>query len=150
MLWGCSKVENAAELVGIRDRTTVVIARIDQEIAAKERELSQATDAAQRNRISYDLQRLRRASAELQRCLIEGQSWETLSDEARGRIAERMIENLSALPRINRTAFGPLTGPLIESIAPIARTVSKGQIGNQMERMCRDLSPTERREIGCP
>ena len=150
MLWGCAKVDNASELIGIRNRIHTVLTKIDEEIAAKEAALAAATDAQERRGIEYDLQVLRRSKTELQQALVDGENWENLSDDARGRLGERMIQNLSALPKINQTSFGPLTGSLINDISHVARLMSRGQAGVQMDRMCRRASDQERRELGCP
>ncbi len=125
----CSRrVEGYEELVGIQNGMQGVIREIDAEIA---RQSQGGGEAAQRN-----IRQLQRVRAELQQALEEGRSWDTLSDDARGRLGERMIQNLTYLPGINRTIFGPLTKPLINNISRVARVVSKGQIGNQLERMC--------------
>ena len=149
MWWGCARVQNASELIGIRDRTNEVIRVIDREIASREEQLRSATDDAQRRRIEDELRRLRRAKTELQSCLTEGGNWESLSNEARVRLGQRMIQNLSALPGINRTAFGPLTGPLINAISGASQLIAPGQGGHQGRRICAGATGAEREELGC-
>ncbi len=120
------RVEGYEELLGIQSEMEGVINEIDREIA---RQTAAGGDAR-------TIARLQRIRGELQQALAEGRSWDRLSDEARGRVGERMIQNLAQLPGINRTVFGPLTGRLITSISRVARVVAKGQVGNQIERMC--------------
>ena len=143
MIWGCGSSREISDLRSIDTEIRQVLTRLDQEIRSFEGRDNLTREEQQ------SLDRMRRVRVELQGQLGQAQNWSQLSDEARGRLGEQMIRNLSELQGVNRTLWGPFTRPIIRNISRVARVVSRGQVGHQMDRVCRGARPAERAAPGC-
>ena len=105
MIWGCASSREISDLRSIDTEIRQVLTRLDQEIRSFEGRDNLTREEQQ------SLDRMRRVRVELQGQLGQAQNWSQLSDEARGRLGEQMIRNLSELQGVNRTLWARSPDP---------------------------------------